>query len=340
MFLFFTALFLCPPSMAEELAPVAGSSLAEESMPVGGEPIIEVFYPAPDSLFKNELAHLVAKISENGAAYVVVRVNEQMTPAIDLTDEAYREILGDTLITRLYLLPGENELELSVKDKDGKILESRKMKLYYRDSFSNDTSSVPETYVIRPMHTPDSGEYCKGCHRMDVDPLLDIEPEKKHDLFCVRCHEPGLLSGNPHGTATWRCLACHKTGGDPLYGVKDTEGKFCVDCHSEEVESFKGMKSVHGAVKNLKCRNCHRMHNTQETGLIPVSVNKLCYDCHDKVYDGKHITPGHPLEAEKDPSREGRGFDCTSCHNPHASAIIALLKYEPGMMMCKVCHSK
>lgn len=326
--LFFMALSLSSPSMAEE--PVLA----------GGGPVIKVFYPAPNSLFNNELAHLVAKVSGKGAAYVVVRVNEQITPVIDLADEAYREVLGETLITRLYLLPGENELELIVKDSDGKLLESSKMKLYYRDSFSNDTSAIPEQYAIRPVHTPDGGEYCKACHRMDVDPVLDIEPEKKYDLFCVRCHEAGLLSGSPHGTATWRCLGCHKTGGDPLYSVKDAEGKFCVECHSEEVERFNGMKSVHAAVKDVKCRSCHRLHNTQEDGLIPMPVNKLCFECHEKIYGGSHITPGHPLEAKKDPSREGRVFDCTSCHDPHASDITALLKYSPGMAMCQVCHAK
>ena len=303
---------------------VSSPSMAEESGLADGDSVIEVFYPAPNSLFNNELAHLVARVSGRGAAYVVVRVNEQITPVIDLTDETYQEVLGDTLITRLYFLPGENELELTAKDKDGKIIEKSKLTLYYRDGFSNDTSAIPEKYAIRPMHTSDSGEYCKGCHRMEVDPILDMEPEKKYDLFCVRCHEAGLLSGSPHGTVTWRCLGCHKTGGDPLYSVKDAEGKFCVECHSEEVERFKGMKSVHADVKDLKCRSCHRLHNTQEDGLIPMPVNKLCCDCHEKVYDGKHITPGHPLEAKKDPSRDGEQFNCLSCHNPHASSMISL----------------
>lgn len=318
----------------------SSSSTAEESGLAEGDSVVKIFYPAPNTLFNNELAHLIAKVSGKGAAYAVIRVNEQITPVIDLTDEAYKAVLKDTLAVRLYFLPGENELELTVKAMDGKLLESSKMMLYYRDSFSNDTSAIPEQYAIRPMHTPNSGEFCRGCHRMNVDPVFDIEPDKKYDLFCVKCHEAGLLSGRPHGTATWRCLACHKTGGDPLYSVKDAEGKFCLDCHSEEVERFKGMKIVHSNVKDIKCRSCHRLHNTQEDGLLPLAVNKLCFECHENVYTGKHITPGHPLEARSDPSREGRAFDCTSCHDPHASDITALLKHEPGMMMCKVCHSK
>lgn len=335
---FFLALSQPSPSMAEEAAPAVGDPLLEESVPAGGGSIIKIFYPAPDSLFINELAHLVARVSGKGASYVVVRVNEHITPVIDLTDEAYREVLGGTVITRLYFLPGENEVELTIKDKEGKLLESSKIMLYYRESFSNDTSAIPKKYAIRPMHTPDSGEHCRGCHRMDVDPILDVEPEKKYDLFCVRCHEPGLLSGSPHGRATWRCLGCHKAGGDPLYGVKDAEGKFCVECHSEEVEIFKGMTSLHADVKDLKCRSCHRLHNTQEAGLIFMPVNKLCYGCHEKIYGGDHITPGHPLEAKKDPSREGRSFECTSCHDPHASNLKKLLKFKAGMAMCEECH--
>lgn len=335
MLIFFMTLSLPSPCMAEEPVPVReGSAIVKE------DSVIKIFYPVPDSIFNNELVHLVANVSGNGAAYALVRVNEQITPLIDMTDEAYKDVLGETINVRLYLLPGENELELTVKDSDGKLIESIKLNLYYRESFSNGTSSIPQKYAIRPMHTADSGEYCRECHRMDVDPLFDIEPDKKYDLFCVKCHEPGLLSGSPHGTATWRCLACHNSGGDPLYTVKDGEGKFCLDCHSEEFERFKGMKSIHADGKDIKCPSCHRLHNTQEFGLIPLPVNKLCFECHKKVYDGRHITPGHPLEAKKDPSREGRAFDCTSCHDPHASDLISLLKYEPGMMMCKVCHKK
>lgn len=302
-------------------------------------PVLEIFHPLDGSIFSSELTHLVARVSGNAAPYAVIRVNEQITPVIDLSDESYRDVLGETLIVRLYLLQGENEVEITLKDEEAKIVESRKIMLYYRDRFGNETSTIPPRYAIRPMHTPGSGEYCEACHRMKVDPVIDMEPEKKYDLPCVKCHEAGMLSGRPHGTATWRCLACHESGGDPSYGVKDDDGIFCqVDCHSEEVEIFKGMSSVHSDVRAVTCRSCHRMHNAQEDGLIPTSVNKLCFDCHRNVYSGGHIAPGHPLEARKDPSREGREFDCTSCHDPHASNFKKLMRFKKGMSMCAECH--
>ena len=338
-FLFRRSLISCLIIILSFLFSFPGLLLAEggEGAAASGS-ALEIFHPMDGSLFSNELTHLVARVSGEAVPYAVIRVNERITPVIDLSDESYRNVLGETLIVRLYLLQGENEVEITLKDKDGEIVESRKLMLYYRDSFGNEASTIPPRYAIRPMHTPDGGEYCEGCHRMKVDPIIDMEPEKKYDLPCVKCHEAGLLSGRPHGTATWRCLACHKAGGDPLYGLKDDDGRFCVDCHSEEVERFKGMISVHAFVKEMKCRSCHRIHNTQEDGLIPVSVNKLCFDCHRRVYDGSHVSPGHPMEARKDPSREGKSFGCTSCHDPHASNFKKLMKMKSGMVMCEVCH--
>ncbi len=311
--------------------------LAEEAAAV---PAVRILHPRDGSLVRNELNHIVARVDSGKVSYVVVRVNDQITPVIDVTTKPYRDLFKNVVLVRIYLLRGENEIEVTVKDEEGKDLESRKLKVFYADPFDAEAPPVPEGYSVKPMHDGKNEEECKECHKMDVDPATDIDPAGKYDLFCVRCHEAGMAEDRPHGSATWKCLYCHNYKGKVRYGLRDEKGSFCVECHRDEVDAYLSMKSIHSSVKKEECLLCHRNHGGEWKGLISAPVNRLCYDCHKAVYNGTHITPGHPLEAQKDPSREGEEFNCLSCHDPHASNIRALMRYEPGMAMCQACHVK
>ena len=61
--------------------------------------------------------------------------------------------------------------------------------------------------------------------------------------------------------------------------------------------------------------------------------------------DERHVTPlapsGHPIGGSDlvDPKREGRGFTCASCHNPHGSDSPKLLRAgSTPMESCAWCH--
>lgn len=174
---------------------------------------------------------------------------------------------------------------------------------------------------------------------MTVDPLTDIDPEKKYDLFCNRCHDSAFTDDLVHGSVEWKCLICHKYEGEPKYQLKDADGKFCADCHSDALVQFTMMSSVHPDVEKVKCLACHANHNSRE-GFVSRPVNELCFECHKEVYEGNHITAGHTLKSRKDPLRAGKEFNCLSCHDPHASDIEMLLKFPRGMSLCEKCHSK
>ena len=303
------------------------------------EEIIELHYPLDHELVTKEMGHLVARVDVSVSPYVSVRVNEQITPVVDMAQSLYGETLGDMLIVRLYFIPGLNEIEIVGKNAEGDEVAKTAFKVYFRPAFDNSTSSVPSAFVESPFHVSEREDLCAGCHRMKVDSALDMEPVKKFDIFCTRCHESGFVGASEHGGTTWKCLYCHDHEAADKYSLYDDKGAFCVNCHGSEVDAFMNMTAVHPKFRSRNCLVCHGGHVAEES-LLASSVNTLCYKCHQSVFDGTHITPGHPLEAPKDPSREGKSMDCTSCHSHHAGQRKALLKFQGGMGMCAVCHAK
>lgn len=301
--------------------------------------IIELHYPMDGELVKKEMGHLVAKVDVFASPYLSVKVNEHITPVVDMTQDLYGDILGDMLIVRLYFVPGVNNVEIIGKNAEGNEVVKKNFKIYFKPAFENSTSSAPSGFVEAPFHVSEREDICAGCHRLKVDSALDMEPVKKFDIFCTHCHESGLIETNEHGGTTWKCLQCHDYEAESKYSLYDDKGTFCLNCHGSEVDSFLNMTSVHPKVKEKECFACHGGHAAGE-GMLISKVNILCYECHQKVYDGTHITPGHPLEASKDPSREGKGMDCTSCHAGHGADKKSLLKYKGGMSMCAICHAK
>lgn len=300
---------------------------------------IEIYHPKPNEFVKKEMGHLVARVDTSLSPYVSVRVNENVSPVIDMTQPLYVESLGDVIIVRLYFVPGVNDIEVMGKNAEGVDVARAEFKVYLGESFDNSSSSNHSDFVKSPFHVSSREELCTGCHRMKVDSAVDMAPVKKFDIFCTRCHESSLVGFQWHGGAEWKCLYCHNYEAADKYGLYDEKGTFCGNCHAEMAASFVNMSSAHPLFRKGECLACHGGHVSVER-LLENKVNMLCFDCHQKVYDGSHITPGHPLEAEKDPSREGKPMDCISCHNPHVSIKKKLMKFRGGMSMCSICHSK
>ena len=106
----------------------------------------------------------------------------------------------------------------------------------------------------------------------------------------------------------------------------------CKMCHSEKAEA----KNLHPAV-HMGCTSCHKNVNASnmphdfggtDKGLS-AEVPALCFKCHDsKMFSGKN-TVHMPV----------MGGMCTTCHDPHGSAEVKLLK-APKPEVCYECHDK
>jgi len=172
---------------------------------------------------------------------------------------------------------------------------------------------------------------------------------------CATCHEgyEASIKATKHGlakdprspAAAQGCESCHGPGEahaqDPekfkpiqfallsAKAVTDT----CVTCHDRGTHAlWKG--SQHEA-RNVSCVSCHSIHKPKsaKAQLKTVNQQQQCMSCHrDKV--AKLDRSGHM------PVREGK-MECSSCHNPHGSTNVRLLKAGNSINeSCTTCHTE
>jgi DmsE family decaheme c-type cytochrome len=107
----------------------------------------------------------------------------------------------------------------------------------------------------------------------------------------------------------------------------------CETCHNKGPHAnWDG--STHEA-RGLACTTCHSVHSfkSEKAQLKAKSQMELCSTCHrDKV--AKMQSQGHM------PVREGK-MECTSCHNPHGSTNVKMLKAGDSISeSCTSCHAE
>ena len=121
--------------------------------------------------------------------------------------------------------------------------------------------------------------------------------------------------------------------GSVPYSLAGAEDDCLTACHDHD--SISKGAVVHPAIQ-LGCQACHigidasvkphRITNNVEKGLASEPPD-LCFNCHDKAeFTRKNV---------HDPVAKGK---CLSCHNPHASEEMALLRKKP-VDSCLECHA-
>ncbi len=184
------------------------------------------------------------------------------------------------------------------------------------------TTKTPATYVgedtCTVCHAPESAAYAKTPHHRAMDPRTPSAAKG-----CETCHGPGSEhAADPvHAkvkdfkTASSRdinatCASCHKTGDHALWDGSKHESR------------------------GLACTTCHSVHNfkSEKAQLIAKTESDVCATCHrDKVTKLDRAT--HM------PVSEGK-MTCSSCHNPHGSTNVKLLKKGDSLNdMCTSCHA-
>ena len=172
---------------------------------------------------------------------------------------------------------------------------------------------------------------------------------------CTVCHAEKAKSyaNSPHSqgadprtpAAAKGCETCHGPGSkhiaDPV-NVKpaqfskmksDDVNAVCTTCHNKGVHA-NWETSTH-ASRGLSCTTCHSVHDakSEKSHLKNTTQIDLCGTCHrDKVL--KLQKSGHM------PVREGK-LECTSCHNPHGSTNVKMLKVGDTVSeACTSCHAE
>jgi DmsE family decaheme c-type cytochrome len=105
----------------------------------------------------------------------------------------------------------------------------------------------------------------------------------------------------------------------------------CMTCHNR-AEHALWDGSQHDQ-RNLSCITCHSVHAPQGDGQIKAKNQiALCSSCHRNVTNRQHRFNHMPI-------REG-AMTCTSCHNPHGSTNVRLLRAGTTVdESCTSCHA-
>ena len=195
-----------------------------------------------------------------------------------------------------------------------------------------DASVVPhkKTNKITKGLSSEQPELCYGCH------------DKKN--FIKKTVHPALESG---------CTSCHNPHSSKYKKLLIAEPPaLCQNCH-DKAEFSK--KNVHEPVAEGMCMTCHTPHSSDYPSLLLKQPIKVCLECHEDVRKTPHAmtgfeSAGHPIGLLKrgtkefldDPARPGKKFYCGSCHNPHSSDYMKLLRYKANMALdiCINCHKK
>jgi predicted CXXCH cytochrome family protein len=172
---------------------------------------------------------------------------------------------------------------------------------------------------------------------------------------CTQCHADLASKKVVHAAVQMGCPTCHadldaaqvphKSKGKFAKGLPAEGPAVCTTCH--EAKMFQG-KIVHGPVAAGMCTGCHDPHSSDNAGLARKAPAEQCLDCHGDVKKRPHVIigfsgGGHPLGDGKkvvaDPLRGGKPFYCAACHEPHASTLPKLMRFEgKGMASCQKCH--
>jgi DmsE family decaheme c-type cytochrome len=177
------------------------------------------------------------------------------------------------------------------------------------------------------------------------------------DDTCTACHEAEgkVFKGTLHGKAqnvrtpsaktNQACETCHGPGQEHAESGDKTKirrlnamaprdaSETCLACHTRGTHvNWKG--SMHDA-RNLSCVTCHSIHSPKsaKAQLKTATVIETCATCH-KTEVAKLQRAGHM------PLREGK-MDCVSCHNPHGSTNVRMLKVGNWINeTCVSCHTE
>jgi DmsE family decaheme c-type cytochrome len=176
-------------------------------------------------------------------------------------------------------------------------------------------------------------ETCATCHEGESNALHKTlhgksqnsrTPAARAGQSCETCHGPGqahVESGDKAKIKRFDAMA-----------AKDVNAT-CLTCHGKGSHAqWNG--GMHDA-RNLSCTTCHSVHNpkSERAQLKTVTAVQTCETCH-RQETMKVRKSGHM------PVREGK-MDCTSCHTPHGSTNVRMLKVGNTINeTCASCHAE
>jgi len=329
----------------------------------------EIIKPLSLSIYEEDSASIVIKRLDDSMDRITILFENNSTKIIETKEK--RKIYCSTVKLKL----GNNKITLIGYDKSENMT-VKEINLYHTSEVYEGFHSAPSKYKRNYFHTNKNEKLCTSCHNMKEDrknsltkhinksditsrefDVLD-NPEKSN---CYQCHNKITHKKNGHApSVNFLCTECHtgKSGefnapdqGKSKYLMPDPIMSTCFSCHEGIKTKWFSNTSEHGPLRSGRCNKCHNPHSSEYEFFLRKSIWDLCTTCHDEKASGKHIIGsfvfsrnkgGHPTKGREDPSRPGRELVCSSCHNPHGSNGIYLLRSDgkDTFSVCKRCHDK
>ena len=199
---------------------------------------------------------------------------------------------------------------------------------------------------------------CVECHKSDSPSFVRQHvnyPVAKAN--CSSCHNPhgsntgGILFDTVHApVATKRCNQCHDAATSPTpFATRRVGFELCRGCHSSMMNETFGKNRIHWPlVDETGCLNCHEAHASTQKKLLNVEETSLCGRCHKdtaewqvklaaKEKQEREASRGRPQKGgfTHDPIQKG---GCSTCHLPHASDSVFLMRQASTIDGCGMCH--
>lgn len=322
----------------------------------------KIISPKNHTIYKEAFASIVVNLPTKSLANKIVIKSQNKKYELKINKKR------DTYCKNIHLNIGVNKIEV-IAYKDKKILKSEFINIFYNSEVFKAGVNIPNEFNINFFHNNKNENSCKKCHNMkkdnniikkDGNSLLTIldNPKKSN---CFNCHKNLLSRKNSHAPSiNLACIQCHS--GETEYFNKEMNKKSifiapdpidnkCFSCHEKIKDSWYNKDSKHGPVMTGRCTKCHNPHSSNNEFFLRKPIWKLCTTCHDEKATGKHVLSSfvfgrnkgaHPTQHRKDPARPGRELVCSSCHNPHGSDGIYLLRTQgkSSYSICKRCHQK
>lgn len=182
---------------------------------------------------------------------------------------------------------------------------------------------------------------------------------------CGVCHEDlgGAFRRNPHFAVNtgatknvrardWKdraCEACHGPGQKHMEGAEGKDillfggsvrnpipppageiNQRCLKCHAGDATHTGRLFGSHNR-NQLRCTECHSVHQSTRRPLLAVEPNALCQKCHLSVQAEFTRPYRHKLQ-------EG-AIACVDCHNPHGELPPRQLRrVSANEITCMKCH--
>jgi len=311
--------------------------------------------PLDKSRYIGENSTFIIDTSIDRIDTIVIKQDNNITATIEVKPSK------KTYCKTIKLHTGQNSVSIS-SYKNGELINMDMRNLYFlSELFEGVDEDEAEEYELRYFHKDEKEQSCKSCHNMTSNVPIDGEAfEDITKITCYECHNGMINTSNTHAPAVnWLCLDCHNgkvaeynmaDEGASKYLAPDPISKTCGSCH-DSVDIWQSRKYGHGPVNDGRCERCHNPHGSNNEFFLRKNIWDICTTCHAEKASGKHVVSSfvysrnagaHPTKDRKDPARPGREFTCTSCHNPHGSRGVFLLRMKGTMPfnVCRRCHKK